>query len=81
MPSDGPPQADAEVDARGLRCPLPILRAKKALAKLASGQIVSVLTTDPHAADDFRAFCEQTGNVLLGQRQADGLTTHVIRRR
>lgn len=80
-PAAGPPLPDTEVDARGLKCPLPILRAKKALAALASGQIVSVVTTDPHAADDFRAFCEQTGNALLAQWQTDGLTTHLIRRR
>lgn len=62
-----PSVADAEVDASGLKCPLPILRAKKALATLQSGQVVKIITTDPYAATDFQAFCAQTGNSLLAQ--------------
>lgn len=58
---------DTEVDASGLACPLPILRTKKALATLESGQVVKVITTDTHAKDDFQAFAEQTGNTLLAQ--------------
>ncbi|MBW7861459.1 MAG: sulfurtransferase TusA family protein [Rhodocyclaceae bacterium] len=58
---------DKEVDARGLNCPLPILRAKKALAELASGQIVRVLATDPGSLKDFQAFAKQTGNELVQQ--------------
>lgn len=82
-PASGLPQADQHVDARGLSCPLPILRAKKALAALESGQVLSVLTTDPHAAGDFEAFCRQTGNGLLAQRPLeDGAALmHYIRRR
>lgn len=56
---------DKEVDARGLNCPLPILRAKKALAEVATGQTVRVLATDPGSVKDFQAFARQTGNELL----------------
>jgi len=56
--------ADAELDATGLICPLPVLRAKKALKPLASGQTLRVIATDPAAAKDFPAFCEATGNIL-----------------
>lgn len=67
-PHSLPDTVDAEVDASGLQCPLPILRAKKALATLESGQVVKIITTDPHAEKDFQAFCAQTGNPLLAQR-------------
>jgi len=56
---------DRELDARGLNCPLPILRAKKALAELQSGQILKVLATDPGALRDFQAFSRQTGHELV----------------
>lgn len=55
---------DAELDATGLICPLPVLRAKKALKPLSPGQILRVIATDPAAAKDFPAFCEATGNEL-----------------
>ena len=58
---------DKEVDARGLNCPLPILRAKKMLAEMNSGQVVRVLATDPGSVKDFQAFARQTGNELLQQ--------------
>ena len=54
-----------EVDARGLNCPLPILKAKKALAELQSGQLLRVLSTDGGALRDFQAFARQTGNELV----------------
>lgn len=54
-----------EVDARGLRCPLPILRAKKALADLQSGEVLKVLATDPGSQRDFAAFAKQTGNQIV----------------
>jgi len=57
--------ADREVDARGLNCPLPILRAKKALNDLASGQVLKVIATDPGSRRDFEAFARQTGHRLL----------------
>ncbi len=76
------PHVDQEIDARGLNCPLPILRTKKALARLDSGQVLAVLTTDPHAGRDFQAFCQQTGNALLAQRMhEDGVQTHYVQRR
>ncbi len=56
---------DKELDARGLNCPLPILRTKKALADMASGQVLKILATDPGAVKDFAAFSKQTGNALL----------------
>jgi TusA-related sulfurtransferase len=72
---------DAEVDARGLACPLPILRAKKALATLASEQLLRVLATDPGSVRDFQAFSRQTGNELVEQKQIGTVWSHVIRRR
>lgn len=64
--------ADHELDARGLNCPLPILKVKKALNAMHSGQILRVLATDPGAVKDFEAFAEQTGNMLLESSEADG---------
>lgn len=72
---------DAEVDARGLACPLPILRAKKALSSLASEQLLRVLATDPGSVRDFQAFSRQTGNELVEQKQIGTVWSHVIRRR
>jgi tRNA 2-thiouridine synthesizing protein A len=65
--SEGSPsvRTDRELDVQGLSCPLPILRTKKALAEMASGQILRVLATDAHAVKDFQAFARQTGNELL----------------
>jgi len=63
--------ADLELDARGLRCPLPILRTKKALATLHSGQRLRVLTTDPGSMKDFSAFARQSGNVLEVAREVE----------
>ena len=72
---------DAEVDARGLACPLPILRAKKALATLGSEQLLRVWATDPGSVRDFQAFSRQTGNELVEQKQNGTVWSHVIRRR
>ncbi len=74
-------QIDAEVDARGLNCPLPILKAKKALSSLASGQILKVVATDPGSMRDFQAFAKQTGNELLEQQTAASEFIHMLRRR
>ncbi len=60
-----------ELDARGLNCPLPILKAKKALAEMTSGQILKVMATDPGSVRDFQAFARQTGNELVAH-SADG---------
>ncbi len=70
-----------EVDARGLNCPLPILKAKKALAELQSGELLQVLCTDPGSVRDFQAFCKQTGHGLVAQQTAGDEYTHVLRRR
>ena len=60
-------QADKEIDTRGLNCPLPILKAKKALADMKSGDVLKVVATDPGSVCDMAAFAEQTGNALLEQ--------------
>ena len=60
-------QTDKELDARGLNCPLPILRAKKALATMTSGQVLRILATDPGSVKDFQHFARQTGNELLSE--------------
>jgi TusA-related sulfurtransferase len=72
---------DREIDTRGLNCPLPILRAKKALADLASGQVLKVVSTDPGSMRDFKAFCKQTGNELLSQQTIDKDFVHLLKRR
>ena len=75
-------EADREVDARGLNCPLPILKAKKALSEMQSGQVLRVLATDVGSTRDFQAFCKQTGHELLEQASsAEGEFTHLLRRR
>lgn len=79
--SDAVIPVDREVDARGLNCPLPILRAKKALNDLASGQVLRILTTDPGAERDFEAFARQTGNSLLQVEQRDGERAFYLKRR
>ena len=76
------PAADKEIDTRGLNCPLPILKAKKALADLTSGQVLKVLATDPGSVRNFQAFARQTGHVLLGQETLPGNEfVHLLRRR
>ena len=66
------PQLDQELDARGMNCPLPILRARKAINGLQNGQILRVRTTDPGSVKDFDAFCKQTGNELVSSEQSGG---------
>ncbi len=72
---------DKELDTKGLNCPLPILRAKKALAELASGQVLKIVATDPGSVRDFQAFAKQTGNELLAQETVDKLFIHYLKRR
>jgi TusA-related sulfurtransferase len=74
-------EAQKEIDTRGLNCPLPILKAKKALADMSSGQVLKVLATDPGSVRDFQAFARQTGNELVEQSSADNEFTHYLRRR
>lgn len=70
-----------EIDTRGLNCPLPILRAKKALAEMASSQVLRILATDPGSVRDFQAFARQTGNELLGQETVGKEYVHYLKRR
>jgi tRNA 2-thiouridine synthesizing protein A len=72
---------DKEVDARGLNCPLPILKAKKALNDMQSGQVLKIVATDPGAVKDFQAFCKQTGNELLSQAQAEREYSFYVKRK
>jgi len=72
---------DKEVDARGLSCPLPILRAKKALADMTTGQILKVSATDPGSQRDFAAFAKQTGNAIVETSSHDKVFTFLLRRR
>jgi TusA-related sulfurtransferase len=73
--------AQKEIDTRGLNCPLPILKAKKALADLLSGQVLRVVSTDPGSVRDFQAFARQTGNELVEQSTAGEDFVHYLRRR
>ena len=73
--------AQKELDTRGLNCPLPILKAKKALADMTSGQVLKVLATDPGSMRDFQAFARQTGNELVEQAAIDDEFIHYLRRR
>ncbi len=70
-----------ELDARGLNCPLPILKAKKSLADMQSGELLRVVCTDPGSVRDFQAFARQTGNQLVEQNQAGTEYVHLLRRR
>ncbi len=74
-------EANKEIDTRGLNCPLPILKAKKALADMASGQTLKVVATDPGSVRDFQAFARQTGNELVDQQTAGDEFIHWLRRR
>ena len=72
---------DKELDARGLNCPLPILRAKKALNDMQSGQVLKIVATDPGSVKDFQAFAKQTGNDLLSQAEANKEFTFFLKRK
>lgn len=72
---------DREVDASGLNCPLPILRTKKALAEMQSGQVLKVTSTDPGSVRDFAMFAKQTGNELVEQADQSGLFIFYMKRR
>ena len=74
-------QVHKEVDARGLNCPLPILRAKKALNELQSGQVLKIVATDPGSVKDFQAFSKQTGNDLLSHAEANKEFTFFLKRK
>lgn len=72
---------DKEIDTRGLNCPLPILKAKKALNDMLTGQLLKVVSTDAGSVRDFQAFARQTGNELVEQQTIDTDFVHVLRRR
>lgn len=73
--------ANKELDCRGLNCPLPILKAKKALTDLQSGQTLKVIATDPGSWRDFEAFARQTGNELVSQEKTETNFVYVLKRR
>jgi tRNA 2-thiouridine synthesizing protein A len=72
--------ADKTLDTKGLNCPLPILKAKKALADVPAGGTLEVLATDPGAVADFQAFCKQTKNTLVEHSEAAGVYRFLIKR-
>ena len=71
---------DQELDASGLNCPLPILRAKKSLASLSSGQVLHIIATDPGSVKDFEAFSKQTGNELMESKEEGGKFYFLIKK-
>ena len=71
---------DQELDARGLNCPLPILRAKKAINGLDSGQVLRIIATDPGSVKDFEAFAKQTGNELMESAESGGEFTFLMKK-
>ena len=73
--------ADKEIDTSGLNCPLPILKAKKALTELQSGQTLKVIATDPGSWRDFEAFARQTGNELVSQEKNESNFVYLLKRR
>jgi tRNA 2-thiouridine synthesizing protein A len=75
------PDVQKEIDTRGLNCPLPILKAKKALADMKSGEVLKVVATDPGSMRDFQAFARQTGNELVEQTAVRDEFIHFLRRR
>lgn len=74
------PEFDQELDACGLNCPLPILRAKKTLGKMDSGQVLRIIATDPGSVKDFEAFSKQTGNELLDSHEEEGRFFFLMRK-
>ena len=71
---------DSELDASGLNCPLPILRAKKAITALDAGQTLRIIATDPGSVKDFEAFCKQTGNELVSSGEEDSKFVFLIKK-
>jgi tRNA 2-thiouridine synthesizing protein A len=71
---------DRTLDCRGLFCPLPIVRMKKAMAEMGDGEVLEVLATDPGSRRDFEAWCRKTGNTLLSVSEEGGVFTYVVRK-
>ena len=74
-------EADQELDTRGLNCPLPILRTKKALGGIQSGQVLKIVATDPGSVKDFETFAKQTGHQLLSHGEANGEFTFLMQKK
>lgn len=74
-------QFDREIDTRGLNCPLPILRTKKSLADVSSGQVLKIVATDPGSVKDFETFARQTGHTLLSHAEANGEFTFFLKKK
>ena len=74
------PEFDQELDASGLNCPLPILRAKKALTGMETGKVLHIIATDPGSVKDFEAFSKQTGNELMESREEGGKFYFLLRK-
>jgi tRNA 2-thiouridine synthesizing protein A len=74
-------QFDREIDTRGLNCPLPILRTKKSLADVPSGQVLKIVATDPGSVKDFETFARQTGHTLLSHAEANGEFTFFLKKK
>ena len=72
---------DKELDVRGMNCPLPILRTKKMLNDMTTGEVLKVMATDPGSVKDFQAFCKQTGNTLLSSETADQVFTFLMQKK
>jgi tRNA 2-thiouridine synthesizing protein A len=72
---------DKELDARGLSCPLPILKTKKSLNEIQSGQVLKIVATDPGSVKDMQAFANQTGHALISSAEADNTYTFLIRKK
>ena len=73
--------ADTVLDTKGLRCPLPVLRARKAMKALAPGQVIEIHATDPGSVQDFKNFCDTTGDELLNASETAGVFTFEIRKK
>ncbi len=71
---------DQVLDTKGLNCPLPILKAKKAISQMETGQILEVLSTDPGSVMDFEALCRQTGHQLLESNQENGIYVFLLKK-
>ena len=72
---------DQELDTRGLNCPLPILRTKKALGAIQSGQVLKIVATDPGSVKDFQNFAKQTGHTLVSHSEANGEFTFLLKKK
>lgn len=81
MSADANERPAAELDASGLNCPMPLLKAKKALNELAGGELLRVVATDPGSVRDFQVFSEQSGHALLESRQEDGRYHYLLQKK